>query len=365
MEFFPERLVSDLARLPGGNHAFLKQICGPEGEDLRARIQRVATRAGPILESRAQDLLSSLDNRRFFQGFAEISAVKVLQDAGWNLAGLYPPAPRLELRTPTGDTVMLSVLSFLHQTRPGAERDTRRVLADALSRVQARFRFVVLIRRWLPHDFDAEPVRRAVELWLRRFAKEGAGDRYATYDDDHVSLEFCLTGEKVRGKQAPLVLVMGPHLAHRSLAAVEPRIVLELDRHNASRLRGRPTLVACVSDQPWAFTRGYLRDFLYGRVSETVSDENGVTETFGSQVSVSLFRDPLYASTVGVVFIDRDPADLAHVRVAGWLNPWSDLRITASTFGHRCFAESARRGGRDGVSRTMRWADLPERVELG
>ncbi len=365
MELFPERLVSDLARLPGGNHAFLKQICGPDGVELRSRIQRVATGVGPLFETRAAELLGSLDNRRFFQGFAEIATVKMLQDAGWGLTALHPPAPRFVLRSPRGQPVILSVLSFLHQTRQGGEAESRRLLAEALRRVQAKSRFVVLIRRWLPHDFDPEPVRRAVDLWLRRFAKEGGGDRYATYDDDHVSLEFCVTGERTRGTQTPLVLVMGPHLAHRSLAAVEPRIVRELDQHNASALRDRPTLIACVSDQPWSFTAGYLRDFLYGRVYETVTGPEGRTETFGAQGSVALFRDPLYARALGVVFIDRTAADAAHVRAVAWSNPWASHRIEARDLGVRCFVDPTPRRAREGVSRTMRWVDLPERVELG
>lgn len=365
MELFPERLVSDLARLPGGNHAYLKQVCTPAGADLRQRLQRATERIGPAYRDRAATLLGSLDNRRFFQGFAEVAALSVLRAARWELTDLHPPVPRFELRAPSGEAVIFSVLSFLHQTRPGAEEETRRVLAEALGRVHARLRFVVLVRRWLPHDFNAEPVRRAVEMWLNRVQRQGGGDRYATFEDDHLSLEFCLSGERVKGNQSPVALVMGPHLAHRTLSVVEPRIVQELDRHNVSRFRGRPILIAGVSDQPWELTRGYLRDFLYGRASETIAGPGGASERFTTQAGVSLFRDPHYASAIGLLLLDRDPTDLAHVRGAAWMNPWASLHLPSGAFGLRSFTEVTPRDRQDAVTRTMHWVDLPQRVDFG
>jgi len=362
MELFPERLVSDLARLPGGSHTYLKQVCGPDGSAVRDCLQRATERLGPVYEDRAADLLSSLDNRRFFQGFAEVATLSLLARAGWRLTRLVQPGPRIELVSPSGQPTALLVLAFLQQTRPGAEEETQRVLREALGRVRSKLRFVALVRRWLPHDFNPEPVRRAVEIWLGRMARAGSGERYATYDDEHVSLEFCVTGERVRGRQSPLALVMGPFLAHRTLSVVEPRVVAEADRHVNGPLRGLPAVLSLVADQPWALTPGYLRDLLLGRPDRTACEGGVTTETYGAAGSVALFRDPAYTSLSGLMLIDRRPAEPTRVRARAWHNPWASVPVPQDGFGVLGFC--ALPGG-EGVSRVMRWGEVPAVLDIG
>lgn len=339
MELFPERLVSDLERLPGAGHSYLKQLCAPDGSVLRTGLERVVARLGEPVQTRAGELLNSLDNRRFFQGFAEVATLAALEPAGWRATALHRPGPRIQLGRPSGPPVLLSVLAFLHQTRPGGEEETKRRLVEALDRVSSRLRFAVLVRRWLPHDFNPEPVRRAIDLWLGQVQNGQWEGRYAAYEDDHISLEFCLTGERAAARQSPVALVLGPFFAHRSLEVLEPRVVTELDRHLASPQRGMPLLLACVADQPWALNEGYLRDFLYGR-ARRISDEDGVREVeFGGSASVCVFRDPLYASVAGLLLVDRKPAAATDLGVRALLNPWATTRLTPDDLGVRCFAE--------------------------
>lgn len=339
MELFPDRLVSDLGRMPGASHSFLKQICSPDGAVVRAGLEAAVERLGEPLATRAQELLGSLDNRRFFQGFAEVATASALGRAGWGVRTLHPPGPRIELVSPRGTPTVLSVLAFVHQTRPGGEEETRKRLLDALDRVTSRRRIAVLVRRWLPHDFDPEPVRRAIDLWLTQVETGKWEGRYAAYDDEQISLEFCLTGERARARQSPVALTLGPFYAHRSLEVLEPRVVQELDRHRASSMRQSPLLLACVADQPWALNEGYLREFLYGR-ARRISNEDGVSEVeFGGSSSVCVFRDPLYAGVAGLLLVDRRPAHPEHVRVRAWLNPWATDRLSPGDVGLRCFAE--------------------------
>jgi hypothetical protein len=340
MELFPERLVSDLERMPGASHSYLKQLCAADGASVRAGLDAVVTRLGPPMEERAVELLHSLDNRRFFQGFSEVATLAALDGAGWSVRGLHRPGPRIEVVRPGGTPLLVSVLAFLHQTRPGGEEETRKRLIDALSRVASRQRFAVLVRRWLPHDFDPEPVRRAIELWLGQVAGGQWDGRYAAYEDEHIALEFCLTGERARSRESPVALTLGPFFAHRTLEVLEPRVVQELDRHGASPQRQEPLLLACVADQPWALNEGYLRDFLYGR-ARRISREDGVREVeFGGSGSVCVFRDPLYAAVAGVMLLDRRPATPTAVRARAWLNPWSTCRLTPADLGVPCFAEA-------------------------
>lgn len=381
MELFPERLVSDLGRLPGAGHCYLKQLCAPDGDVLRAGLERAVARLDEPMRGRAGELLNSLENRRFFQGFAEVAALAALEPAGWRATALHQPGPRIELSR-GGPAVLLSVLAFLHQTRPGGEEETRRRLIDALSRVASKQRFGVLVRRWLPHDFNPEPVRRAIELWLGQVANGQWEGRYAAYEDERISLEFCLTGERAKARQSPVALTLGPFYAHRTLEVLEPRVVAELDRHVASAERHLPLLIACAADQPWAVNEGYLRDFLYGR-ARRISRENGIREVeFSGSGSVSVFRDPLYASVVGLLLVDRRPAVSMAMGVRAWLNPWATHRLSPADIPFRCFGEdvgatrearalpplggeaSADPGG--AALRVMRWHEgTGPRMELG
>jgi len=371
MELFPDRLVTDLERLPGESHSWLKQVCSPEYADVRERLRSAIVRGGPIHADRAVDLLSSLDNRRFFQGFAEVSALAAARASGWELTGLSAPGPKLEMRSPSGQRWVLGVLAFLHQARPEGERSSAALLRAGLLRVQGKHRFSVLVRRWLPHDFDVDPVRRVTETWLAQVAAGRWEGRYAAYDDDRISLEFCLTGEKVRKGEPLLAQVLGPFLANRTLEAVEPRIVRELDRHNASSLRDTPVLLACVADQPWALSPGYARDFLYGRPRAMLGDNAGQTVTcFSPTGSVAVFRDPTYRNVGGLLLIDRQSDAPTRLRVRAWLNPWADQPLRPADIGFRCFGEDKALSAEVSASwaeplQAMAWQGLHADLELG
>ncbi len=371
MELYPERLVTDLERLPGANHSYLKQVCSPDAVVLRGRLQRAVARGSELHRDRAVELLSSLDNRRFFQGFAELSTLGLLRPAGWTLQRLHAPGPRLEVRSPAGAAWVLGVLAFLHQTRPGGEASSRMTLRNGLGQVQGKHRFSVLIRRWLPHDFDAEPVRKAIEAWLGQVAQNRWEGRYAAYEDERVALEFCLTGEKVRKGEPLVAQILGPFLANRTLEAIEPRIVRELDRHNASALRDTPMILTCVADQPWALPPGYARDFLYGRPRAMLGGSAGETVTlFSPTGSVAVFRDPTYRNVGAVLLVDRKPSEPGAITVRAWLNPWADRQLQASDLGIRCFGEDKTLSSTLTTEwhepvRALTWQGTTERVELG
>lgn len=359
MKLYPDRMVADLAALPGAQHSFLKQVCSEDGNEVRAAIDAGAAACGPVLGERLGAMLTSLDNRRFFQGFAELSVASCLGRAGWRVTELVPPGPRLRLGRAGQPSLLLSTLAFLRQTRPGGEEQVHQRLVEALGRVHSRLRFAVHVRRWLPHDFDPEPVRRAVEMWLQQVQGGSWTGRYAPYEDDYVSLEFALTGEKVKGRTSPLALAIGPFYAHRALGALEPRAVQEMDRHAASTARDQPMVLACVSDQPWGITPGYLRDFLYGRASRISIGLEGAEFEYGGSASVCAFRDPLYAGVSAVILIDRDPARPASLRAEAWLNPWANTRLDEEALGLRAFSSRA------GEVPVLRWSAHPREVELG
>ena len=366
MRLFSERIVADVERLPGADHTYLKQLCAPDGRALRDALRSAVLRLGPMFEPRATDLLSSLDNRRFFQGFAETCALTMLHAAGWSVRELHGKGPRLVVGRLGGPNHVLSVLAFLQQTRPGGDAASRQRLLDGLNRVASRQRFVVLIRRWLPHDFDVEPLRRAVEMWLGQVQTGSWEGRYAAYEDEHVSLEFGLTGERSQGRQGPVALILGPFAAHRTMEVVEPRVVRELDAHRGGPLRDKPQLVVCVSDQAWHVNDGYLGDFLYGRPSCTSVATEGTSYTFAQAGGPCAFRDPLYSTFAGFVMMDRRPERPLEVRARAWLNPWSTHTLAPADLGVAAFGRVNPAGPAPAAPPVLRWhAGRHEALPIG
>jgi hypothetical protein len=333
---FSDAILDDLRRVPGARHSFARQLAHEDGEAVRAMLEDAATRVPAPVRERWRGALTSLENRRFFQGFGEAAATVQLGRAGWTVTELAWPGPSLVARHESGVEADILVLSFIRQVRPGPDAAMIGRLHRALDRVGSRARIAVLVRRWLPHDFDPEPVRRAIDLWLREVDRGGWDGRYAAYDDEHVSLEFALTGEQAAEGEGVVAFTIGPFESQRTLEAIERRMVAELDRDRLHRpRRDRPTLVVTVTDQPYRVSPGYLRELFLGKPFAQVTDPDrpGLELWYGARYAPCLFRDPHYRHVAGVVMVER-PADApAALQARAWLNPWADPDLTAAHVG--------------------------------
>ncbi|MFM2244196.1 MAG: hypothetical protein RL071_270 [Pseudomonadota bacterium] len=319
--------LAEAARTPGASYSFLKQLSASDPGELLAFIERVGAGQPPALRQRWQRLLPSLDNRRCFQAFAELLAVSWAGGAGLHPDGLRWPEAAISLRAADGRTADMLVLGLIRGVRSGPDDDQVRALVAALDRVSSRARIAVLVRRWLPDAFDPEPVRRAIELWLREVDRGGWDGRYAAYDDDHVSLEFALTGETRAPRQGAVSFALPPADGHRTLDAVADLVLGAADAWRATAPRdGRPLLVAVVADQPLSLPPGGLRELLYGKAAEQSSGDEGLLLTFGPEMSHSIFRDPLQARLGGVCVLERI-GDGAEVRDHLLLNPWCGRQL--------------------------------------
>lgn len=325
---FPASFVRDVSKLPGASYTFLRQICSPDGERVRSWLEDEASRVSTPIARRWADTLGSFDNRRFFQGYAEVLTAALLTRSGWTLEGLSEPGDTLAVRDPQGRAFGALVLSFVRQVRPAPDRIVLERLATAINRVGGRSRIIVCVRKWLPHDFDPEPVRRAIDLWLTDADRSSLNSRYATYDDEHTSLEFALTNAEGPFEHGVVLFSLGPFEAQRTIEVLETRVVYELDAYRAGDPE-RPVIVSCVADQPWCISDGYLRDLLLGKpVAQSTSGGDGSYElTYGPAFAPSLFRDPLYRSVAGLLLTERTAADSLDVRTQAFLSPWADDRI--------------------------------------
>lgn len=345
---FSEATLDDLRRVPGASHSFARQLAAPDGAPIRTWLEAAAALAPQSARDRWSEVLTSLDNRRFFQGFSEAAACVQLRAGGWELDELRWPGPGLVMRHPDGRSLDVLVLSFIRQVRPGPDVAMIARLRRALDRVGSRSRIAVLVRRWLPHDFDPEPVRRAIDLWLREVDRGGWDGRYAAYDDDHVSLEFALTGEQAHEGQGVVAFLLGPFEAQRTLEAIERRMVAELDR---ARLQGsgrdRSTLVVVVGDQPFRISPGYLRELFFGKPAFQLTDPDqpGLELWYGPRDAPCLFRDPHYHHVAGVLKLERPDPRVADMTARAWLNPWCEAGLSPADVGAPSLSVDRREDG--------------------
>lgn len=338
MALFSDNLSDELSRLRGSQHSFLKQVASPEGGAQRLALEEVASKVGPEVARRWSDLLSSLDNRRFFQAVGESMLVHLLLQRGWTVPALSWPGPGLQLRDRTGISWHGLFLSFLRPVRSAVDLQTIERLRRAVNRAGARRRVGMVVHRWLPEALDPEPIRRAVELWLREVERGSWSGRYAAYEDEQISLEFVHTGERVERETDVVAFVLGPYLSHPTVEVVGGRIVWELEQlRTDDRANTLPVLIGCAADQPWRTSPGFVRELLYGRAAwQTTGGPGGQEWAFGQDDAPGLFRDPLYSRVSAVLFGAHTSPPAASCRA--WQNPWALSPIKPDRFAGPSFA---------------------------
>jgi hypothetical protein len=277
----------------------------------------------------------------------------MLRRSGWSAVGMRGPGSVLVFNDPDGQQVDVAVLAFARQLRPKADRSVIDRLLRALDRLDSRSRVAVVVRRWLPHDFDPEPVRRAIDMWLQEVDRGGWEGRYAAYDDESISLEFALTGGRATPEGRVVAFSLGPLDALRTLEAVQSALVSELERwrHAPRPDPTRSLLAICACTQPWGLPRGYLREMLLGKPVRMTTGPDGFLVHYGIEQSPSLLRDPLQRSVQGILFVDAPVGSPETVAMRGYLNPWAQSPRNPEHFGSPTLATS--RLAEDGP--VLRW----------
>lgn len=346
-QLFSPTMLREMRKLPGASHSFVKQLCasGSAEERLRFQLNSAMENLPEELQNSIGERLCSLDNRRFFQGFSELATARVLQRGAWTLAA--PSSMGFQAVRPSGMPVNVLVLSFIHAGALGLDRRRIARLEQTLGRISARTRFVVSVRRWLPEDFQAEPVRQAVELWLREVEAGRWKTRYAAYEDDAVALEFGLVGSldapvKAVGDQAPPLLTLGPFGGATSMAAIESRVIQELDGLRMSPEGHQPAMLSVVSDRPWGLPHNTLQAFFYGKPRWAQTGwEPGVPEweaCLSREAEPCLYKDPLYKGVLGTLMLHRSTPERMELGGTAWSNPFAPVPLAAPEIPLPCVA---------------------------
>jgi len=329
MSLFTQTNLDSLVQLKGSSHSFLKQIASPDGAVLRDYLEQSAAQVCEGARLRWREILNSLDNRRFFQGMAEVGIVRRLLDDGWQLNEVKLPGPCLAVCSPGGIRYNLLVLAFIRQVRPIADAATIQRLIRSLNRVETRSRIAVQIQHWIPHDFDPDPIRQAVQQWLHDVDRLGNNEKYAIYSDDHVSFEFARLGERTHESQSVVALSIPPSRVQKTLERVESRIIYTLDSYRVGPHGNEPAIVACVTEQPWRLSPGWLREMMYGKAIQQTTSGNSeqLEHSYRLSDEPGLFRDPLYRTMSGIVFLDRPMDNTASFTGRIYHNPWANTHL--------------------------------------
>lgn len=323
-----QKLMTEvMPKQPDVDHAFLQHLISPKSVQIRSRLSAMVQAASPILRDRWTQSLRSPDIRRFFQGYSEVTAGAFLQQAGWTLTGLSDPGPciRVERQRENGEIVQarLMVLAFLHSTQAALKGRALSRLVSLLDNAETASRISILVRKWKAHKFDPLPIRRAIEHWLGEVKKGNQKGRYAHFENEHISLEFCLTAKKHRTSGGTVIFAIGPLDGLRTIEIVESRLVYELDRQGFNSADPTPLITCLSTNSVWPLSPGFLRGFLYGRPTSHLI--NGLPHReefgFGQDVGPALFRDPLYQCVGATMVLEQAPNRGPCART--YLNPWA------------------------------------------
>jgi hypothetical protein len=352
---YDEQLIEDIRRLPGGQHTFLSQVCSREGTAIRAALERLVAVVGEPVAERCVELLRAFDNRRFFQGYAELAAARLASLGGLRIVGLENPGPMLIAESVDGERLVLSVLSFIHRSHPVPDRAGLARLMSALDRLPGNEGLLLVIHRLPPGELDTESIRRAVEVWLGKLRNGEWPSPWAVYDDKDIHLEFSVTGNR-RSAGHRVSARIGPFWSPATISAVETRVLAELEAWRLLARGGRRLALAVVADQPWSVTPGYARDFLLGRPLSMLlrrdRESCHLDLEYGRHGPPSVFRDPLYQDLAAFVWIGRDLYDPRCVQAQTFLNPWGRHSVDPSFFQHVPLLAPLRR---EGDSTVLRW----------
>jgi len=150
-------------------------------------------------------------------------------------------------------------------------------------------------------------------------------------------------------------MTLGPFDAHRTMEALEHRLVYDLDAYRLSAWSDQPLVVSCVCDQSWGLPPGYLRELLYGKpqLQATQPEDPKYTATFGPEMMPCLFRDPLYRVVSAVTFLERRADRLAPHAAQTFINPWALRPASVDSFPGRVFAVHSRDADRP----VMAWVE--------
>ena len=242
-------------------------------------------------------------------------------------------------------------MAFLQTPPDPNQQASLEALARVVNRADSDRRITILVKSWTPHKFDPEPVRRCIDIWLEAIAKGEWHGRYATFEDDHIKLEFTRTDEPTLKGKGAVPFVLAPNNGMHTIEIVESRLVYELDNLLKKSKSDGNLLVSLVTNTRWSLAPGLLRSLLYGRPVWQMTNGEPEHQRFGFQHGdcPALFQEESYQRVTGALVVDhqeRGPCGRAYH------NPWANMLLNSSDLACPAFRQDR---AEEGGFRVMRW----------
>jgi hypothetical protein len=354
MQLYSDALLNDLAGKKAVPDSLLSQMASGPSRHVLQHINTLFESVAAPVQDRWTESLRSTDNRRFFQGYGEAISAAFMARAGWRVVDICSPRPCLVLEHPDGRMLRIVTLAFLKTPPRIEDAEAKETLARVVNRADSDKRITILVHKWDPHTFDPEPVRRCVDIWLDAIKKGEWSGRFASYEDDHIKLEFRRTDEPtVNGDGAVSFLLAPPNGLH-TMDVVESRLVYELDSLLGKAPKGTNIMLSLVTNTSWGLPPGLVRSLFYGRPTWTMADGTADNRRFGFQLGEepALFQEDQYSGLSGVLVVDQ-PEDRGPCGRA-YLNPWANITLQSGDVACAVF-EQEHAEEANGY-RVMRWA---------
>jgi len=354
MQLYSDALLDALAGKKAVPDSILSQMAAGSSRQVLHHINTLFDTVGTPVQDRWADSLRSTDNRKFFQGFGEAISAAFMARAGWRIADVCSPRPCLVLEHSDGRVLRIVTLAFLKNPPRVEDAEARATLARVVNRVDSDKRITILVHKWDPHNFDPEPVRRCVDIWLDAIRKGEWKGRCASYEDNHIKLEFRRTDDSISSGDGAVSFLLAPSNGLHTMDVVESRLVYELDNIMGKAPKDTNFMISLVTNTSWGLSPGLVRSLFYGRPIWTMADGNPDHRRFGFQLDEepALFQEDQYAELCGALIVDqpdqRGPCGRAY------LNPWARNPLQSSDIACAVF-EKERATAENGF-RVMRWA---------
>ena len=333
---FNEATVLSLQQLEGADNSFLKQICSQQGHSLRSKLNGILKDSPPSVALRWRELLQSLSNDHFFQGFAELLSFAELQRMGWQAVKWRRPGPTLHLKHPSGKEAQLLTLSFIQQRDQQQERLLERELIERINQIDTKHKISLSFRRPLNAYSNFDEILTSFASWLSGTARPRSS---VSFRDAATWLEARLLPTVKFSNTKVVQSVQAPMCSSDILKYINREADQSLEEFRRSQSKYQPLILSIVSDQPLRISQNAWRFFLYGP-SSSVYSKNGhrYYECDADQMKGWL-QDPFRTFLSGLLRIENNGSSEkgrlmgSCDRNNGWetvdstsfLNPWSEF----------------------------------------
>ncbi len=373
MALFPDSLLSEIqSRGEPVKGSFLVSILVRDEPQIRlfrdameTWYHHVPTESRGPLTAR----LCSVDNDEFFQGFAELAIHQLLRREGLEILE-YPDGDEKEffrVRSPEESREFyLSVVSFIPEDHPHHVQRIYQNFLDELNRIEHRYRFAVYLRRWLPPEFEAGVVRRALESWFRRLDSDPHGGQYAEYRDGGVHVEFSILSRL----EKPSTNLVGFNLTPLDSTEIIDRfgevVEREQAKYEALKDDSRPLVIVLFNNDEWKLGPNYLYSFLYGKPRrvftwKTLGGRREIVLDFSPVYARSVFNAPRGQSLAAVVVAEKLWQETGvDLRIRCLHNPWCTLQLPKGFFAEHASLKPIEGASEEDI--TVYWKHLDSQI---